>query len=84
MFHVKHKNRKEPTMDASTWFSYQLKASGEGLVWAVEQVPIERQTCIPPEGFGEWNVAQQIILTLFCAWRCSGKIASRGLKKQKL
>ncbi len=47
-------------MNTSAWFSYQLKASGEGFVWAVEQVPAERQTSAPRQVFGEWSVAQHI------------------------
>ena len=52
-------------MDTSEWFSYQLKASGEGLVWAVEQVPVEHQTCAPPERFGEWSVAKHIFHLMY-------------------
>lgn len=48
-------------MNTSEWFSYQLKASMDGFVWAVEQVPAERRNSTPPKkGLGEWNVAQHI------------------------
>jgi len=52
-------------MNTSEWFIYQLKASGEGFVWAVEQVPVERQTSSPPKGFGEWSVARHIFHMLY-------------------
>lgn len=48
-------------MNTSEWFSYQLKASMDGFVWAVEQVQAERRTSTPPKkGLGEWNVARHI------------------------
>src|SRR6516225_6660363 len=53
-------------MNTWEWFSYQLKASGEGFVWAVEQVPLEWQTCSPSKkGFGEWSVARHIFHMLY-------------------
>lgn len=52
-------------MDLSSWFSYQLKACGEGFVWAVEQVPIERRDIAPPAVFGEWSVARHIFHLLY-------------------
>ena len=47
-------------MNLSEWFSYQLKASGEGFVWGVEQVPVERREITPLSELGEWSVARHI------------------------
>lgn len=52
-------------MGISDWFSYQLKASGEGFTWAVEQVVPERHTLAPPSGLGEWCVARHIFHMLY-------------------
>ena len=52
-------------MDLSEWFSYQLKASGEGFVWAVEQVPVERREIAPSATFGEWSVKRHAFHLLF-------------------
>jgi hypothetical protein len=47
-------------MDLSAWFSYQLKASSEGFVWAIDQVPAERRTIIPPTRLGEWLMIRHV------------------------
>ena len=52
-------------MNLSEWFSYQLKASGEGFVWGVEQVPVERREITPLKPFGEWSVARHIFHMIF-------------------
>ncbi|MBO0796868.1 MAG: DinB family protein [Ktedonobacteraceae bacterium] len=46
-------------MNTTDWFIYQLKASGEGLAWAVQQVLPERHTITPP-AMSEWSVARHI------------------------
>jgi uncharacterized damage-inducible protein DinB len=52
-------------MDLSSWFNYQLKASSEGFIWAVAQVPVERREIEPPAVFGEWTVARHIFHLLY-------------------
>jgi hypothetical protein len=47
-------------MNLSAWFSTQLKTSGDGFVWAVEQVPVERWYAIPPAPLGEWVPARHV------------------------
>lgn len=46
-------------MNTTSWFSYQLTASGEGLVWAVQQVPPARREVTPP-AMSEWSVARHL------------------------
>jgi hypothetical protein len=41
-------------VDEREWFRYQLEASGEALVWALEQIPEERRLLPPPAPLGEW------------------------------
>lgn len=47
-------------MNLSEWFSYQLTSSGEGFIWAVEQVPVERRTAVPPGSLGEWPLIRHV------------------------
>lgn len=44
------------------WFRYQLKASGEGFVWAFSQINPARQCQFPPEPeyFGQWTPARHV------------------------
>ncbi len=51
-------------MNLSEWFSTQLKAGGDGFVWAVEQVPVKRRYVTPPLPLGEWMVARHLFHTL--------------------
>ncbi len=45
-------------MDLGPWFENQLRASGEGFVWGLLQVPAERRTLAPPPPLGEWSAAR--------------------------
>ena len=47
-------------MNMTEWFQVQLKASGEGFVWGVEQVPSERRVLLPPARLGEWTAARHV------------------------
>jgi hypothetical protein len=47
-------------MKLTEWFSYQLKAGGDGFVWAVQQMPVERRTIAPPAHPDEWPVQQHL------------------------
>ena len=47
-------------MNLSEWLSIQLKTSGDGFVWAVEQVPVERRYVPPPAPLGEWIPARHV------------------------
>lgn len=47
-------------MNLSEWFSTQLKASGDGFVWAAQQVPAERRYVTPPAPLGEWVLARHV------------------------
>src|SRR5260370_24661910 len=52
-------------MNLSQWFHDQLKASGDGFVWAVQQVPAERRFIAPPTPLGEWNAARHVFHMLY-------------------
>ena len=52
-------------INLSQWFHDHLRASAEGFVWGVEQIPVERQLNQPPEGLGEWSVARHIFHMAF-------------------
>lgn len=52
-------------MDLSAWFAYQLKAGMDGFIWAVHEVPAERQQIMPLKPFGEWSVARHIFHLLY-------------------
>ena len=52
-------------MNLSQWFHTQLQASADGLVWAVEQVPVERQHARPPAPLGEWSAARHAFHMLY-------------------
>lgn len=45
-------------MDLSHWFDEQLRASLDGFVWAVKQVPPERRYLLPPGPLGTWPAAR--------------------------
>lgn len=49
----------------SQWFPEQLRTSGYGFVWAVKQVPIERQNELPPPQLGEWTAARHAFHLLY-------------------
>jgi len=40
-------------MNLAQWFHDQLKASADGFVWAVQQVPAERRFIAPPAPLGD-------------------------------
>ena len=44
----------------SMWFQQQLQASADGFVWAVTQVPTERQNSQPPKALGEWTATRHL------------------------
>jgi hypothetical protein len=48
-------------MSLAEWFREQLKTSGDGFAWAVEQVPVERRTIVPPAPLGEWTVVRHAL-----------------------
>ena len=52
-------------MNLSQWFRDQLKASADGFVWAVQQVPAERRFIAPPAPLGEWNAARHVFHLLY-------------------
>ena len=52
-------------INPSEWFSNQLSANAEGLFWAANQVPGERQYKKPPQGLGEWSAARHIFHMLY-------------------
>jgi hypothetical protein len=47
------------------WFHDQLQASADGLVWAAEQVPLERRMAQPPAGLGEWTAARHLFHMMY-------------------
>ena len=52
-------------MDLSQWFTNQLNAGAEGFIWAIGQVPPERQLLTPPKLLGEWNAARHLFHMLY-------------------
>jgi hypothetical protein len=44
----------------SQWFHDQLKASGDGFAWAVEQIPAERRYLAPPRHPEDWSAARHL------------------------
>lgn len=52
-------------LNTSQWFQEQLRASGYGFIWAVKQVPIERQNEIPPQQLGEWTATRHVFHLLY-------------------
>ena len=45
------------------WFRYQLKASGDGFIWAFEQLPTERRLKLPPPEpryMGKWEPLRHV------------------------
>jgi hypothetical protein len=47
-------------MELSQWFDQQLRATLDGFLWAIEQVPPDRLRVIPPGDLGEWTATQHI------------------------
>ncbi|HEU5200848.1 MAG TPA: DinB family protein [Ktedonobacterales bacterium] len=45
-------------MNLSEWFRYQLRASGDGFIWAIEQLPEERRYLAPPRHPDDWSAAR--------------------------
>lgn len=45
-------------MNLSEWFGYQLQASADGFVWAIEQLPEERRSLAPPRHTDDWPAAR--------------------------
>ena len=52
-------------VNPSEWFQEQLEASGYGFVWAVKQVPVERQNELPPTQLGEWTASRHTFHLLY-------------------
>ena len=52
-------------MNLSEWFGYQLQASGDGFVWAIEQLPEERRYLAPPRHPDDWSAARHACHLLF-------------------
>src|SRR5688572_5932150 len=54
----------------SDWFRTHLQASGDGFVWAVEQVPAQRRYARPPGApgsapLGDWSAARHAYHMLY-------------------
>lgn len=47
-------------MELSKWFDYQLRSTLDGFIWAVQQLPAERWSAIPPAPLGEWSAAEHV------------------------
>ncbi|MCL4543130.1 MAG: DinB family protein [Chloroflexi bacterium] len=47
-------------MDLSRWFSDQLQGSRDVVLWAIEQLPLERVDEPPPPWLGEWSAAHHL------------------------
>lgn len=47
-------------MELSQWFDYQLRSTLDGFIWAVQQLPGERLSEIPPTPLGEWSAIQHV------------------------
>jgi hypothetical protein len=56
----------------------------DGFLWAVEQVPSERLTSIPPAELGEWTVARHIFHLYFYENTVSYYYMREWLKKPSL
>jgi hypothetical protein len=52
-------------LNPSQWFQEQLRASGYGFIWAVKQVPAERQNELPPQQLGEWAASRHVFHLLY-------------------
>ncbi len=52
-------------MDLSSWFHDQLKASGAGFIWAMEQIPVERRYLPPPRHPEDWPAARHLFHMLY-------------------
>ena len=52
-------------MNLSDWFRYQLQASGDGFIWAIEQLPEERRYLAPPRYPDDWSAARHAFHLLF-------------------
>ncbi len=51
-----------PTEDLAGWFRYQLQASADGFIWALEELPSARRDVRPPDTawLGEWTAARHL------------------------
>lgn len=47
-------------MELSQWFNTLLQISADGLIWSVEQMPVERRHSAPPRHPDTWPVARQL------------------------
>jgi hypothetical protein len=52
-------------MNNAQWFRKQLATTADGFLWAVQQVPAERQNLVPPTGLGEWSAARHLFHMLY-------------------
>lgn len=52
-------------MNLSDWFRYQLQASGDGFLWAIEQLPEERWMLPPPHHPEDWSAARHAFHMLY-------------------
>ena len=52
-------------MNLSEWFRYQLQASGDGFVWAIEQLSEERWMLPPPRHPEDWSAARHAFHMLY-------------------
>jgi hypothetical protein len=52
-------------MTLSEWFRYQLQASADGFVWAIEQLPKERWMLPPPRHPDDWPAVHHAFHVLY-------------------
>jgi hypothetical protein len=52
-------------MNLSQWFSDQLRASGDGFIWAIEQIPVDRRYLTPPRHPEDWPAARHLFHVYF-------------------
>jgi hypothetical protein len=52
-------------MNLSEWFFEHLRASADGFVWGVQQVPEARRNLQPPGPLGEWTAARHVFHMVF-------------------
>ncbi len=64
-------------MNLSAWFRQQLQVSGEGMIWAVSQVPEERRYRRPPIVLGTWPAVRH----LFHLWYYERHIALPSMRQ---
>jgi hypothetical protein len=51
--------------ETSTWFTEQLRSTGDGLVWSARLLPQRRWNLPPPRPFGEWSAARHLFHMCF-------------------